>query len=59
MRWWQSRRARGWAYQIALVLALLALGSWLLGNTLANTLTRANPTGALSPWACSTRCGSH
>jgi general L-amino acid transport system permease protein len=45
MRWWQSRRARGWAYQIALVLALLALGSWLLGNTLANMKARGIQSG--------------
>ena len=45
MRWWQSRRARGWAYQIGLVLVLLALAAWLLSNTLANMKARGIQSG--------------
>jgi general L-amino acid transport system permease protein len=45
MRGWQSQRVRGWVYQIGLVLAVLALGAWLLGNTLANMKARGIQSG--------------
>ncbi len=45
MRGWQSRRVRGWLYQLGLVLVMLALGAWLLGNTLANMKARGIQSG--------------
>lgn len=45
MRWWQSRRARRWAYQTVLVLVLLLSAAWLLGNTLTNMKARGIQSG--------------
>ena len=42
---WGSRRVRGWLYQILVVGAVLALGAWLVRNTLANLELRGIATG--------------
>lgn len=47
---WFSSRARGWAAQIALLGGLLAVFSWLVGNTIQNLAARGIRTGFDFVW---------